>query len=229
MLRADSTNSRSRSESVWPADDPRYIGPAEESDDEDQQRDPQLVALQTERLVREDAGQGHREDQQREGQKHIHQPAGEGVHPAAEETGDDAERGPDSHRQQGGQKGNQQGYPAAVHDPAEDVATVHRLNAHEVIPAHSPEAADWGQGAARCVNQLLVELVRRMAEVFHDQRREYRYQDEKDQEGATGKGDLVPFEPHPGDLPEGAALRRPGANQYSLRCSGLSASADLRR
>ena len=33
-------------------DDPPYIRPAEESDDEDQQRDPQLVALKAERLVR---------------------------------------------------------------------------------------------------------------------------------------------------------------------------------
>ena len=135
---------------------------------------------------------------------------------------------PMSHRQQGGQKSDQQRYPAAVHDPAEDVATVHRLEAHQEIPAHSAERPT-GQGAARRVDQLLVELVWRMAEVVDDQRREYRNQDEKDQEDATGKGNLVPFEPHPGDLPEGAALRPPGANQHSLRGGGLSLSANLRR
>src|SRR5829696_7505932 len=98
-----------------------------------------------------------------------------------------------------------------------------------MIPAHSPEATDRCQRAARCVDQLLVKFVRRIAEEPYDQWREYGYQDEKNQEDASDKGDLVPFEPHPGDLPEGAALRRRGANQHSLRCSGLSPSAGLRR
>ena len=150
--------------------------------------------------------------------------------PAADEPGDDSESGPDEHRQQGCQEGDQQGYPAAVHDPAEDVATVHRLNAHQVIPAHSPEAADRRQRAARRVDQVLVELVWWVPEVLHDQRREDGYQDEKDQDGTAGKRDLVPLEPDPGDLPERAALRRPDAgDQHGLRDGRLGLNAGLRR
>ena len=150
----------------------------------------ELVALQAERLVREDTRQGYGQDQQRKGKEDIHQPAGEGVGPAANKTGNDAERGPDKDRQQGGQERDQQRDPAAVHDPAEDVAAVHRLNAHQVIPAHPSEAADRLQRAASCVNQLLVELIRRTAEVLDDQWREYRYQNEKDQEPAAARATL---------------------------------------
>src|SRR5512132_1026558 len=74
-----------------------------------------------------------------------------------------------------------------------------------------------------------MELIWWTAEVLHDQWREYRYQDEKDQEPATDQSDLVPFEPHPGDLPERAALRRPGTRQHGLRNGGLSRSTGLRR
>ena len=57
---------------------------------------------------------------------------------------------------------------------AEDVAAVHRLYAHQVIPADAAEAADRRQGTACCVNELLVKLVRRIPEEPHDQRRESR-------------------------------------------------------
>ena len=56
-----------------PAHDPADVGPVEETDDEDQQHDPQRVALQAERVVGDDTGQRDREDQQREGQEDVHQ------------------------------------------------------------------------------------------------------------------------------------------------------------
>ena len=74
------------------ADDPADVGPVEEADDEDQQRDAQRVAGQPEGRVRDDAGQRDREDQQREGEEDVHRPADQRVDPAAEVAGDDAQR-----------------------------------------------------------------------------------------------------------------------------------------
>ena len=50
--------------------------------------DPQRVALQAEGLVRDDADQREREQQEREGQEDVHRPADQRVDPAAEVAGD---------------------------------------------------------------------------------------------------------------------------------------------
>ena len=65
-------------------------------------------------------------------------------------------------REQGGEEGDQQRDPGAVDDPAEDVAAVHRLDPERVVPAHPAELAERAEGAAGGVDQVLVELVRRI-------------------------------------------------------------------
>jgi hypothetical protein len=74
-----------------------------------------------------------------------------------------------------------------------------------------------------------VKLIRRAAEVLDDQGREDRYQNEEVKVNAATESDLVAFEPHPGDLSEGTALRWPGTCQHSLRDCGFGFSASLRR
>ena len=83
------------------------------------------------------------------------------VDPAAEEARHGPEDGADHHREQGGEDRDQQRDAGAVHDPAEDVAAVDRLEPHQVVPADPAEVAAR-DAAERGVEQVLVELVRRV-------------------------------------------------------------------
>ena len=103
----------------------------------------------------------------------------------------DAEGRADDHRQQGGQEGDEQRDAGAVDDPAEDVAPVDRLDAHQVVPAHARRRARSGATGAAGVDEVLVELVRRVAQELHDERREDRDEDQEDQEDRATERDLV--------------------------------------
>ena len=135
------------------------VAPVEEADDEDQQHDPQRVARQPERLVRDDTGQRDREHQERERQEDVHRPADHRVDPAAEVAGDDAERRADDHREQGREERDQQRDPGAVDDPAEDVAAERRLDTHQVLRVERAERERRRGCQGRRVDRLLVELV----------------------------------------------------------------------
>ena len=108
--------------------------------------------------------------------------------------------GADDHGEQGREEGDEQGDLRAVDDAAEDVAAVDRLEPVEEVPGHAAVGADRDLGVG--VDELLVELVRRVAEQAHDERGGDRDDDEVDDEEAAGERDLVALEPGPGDLAE---------------------------
>ena len=202
-LRAASTNSRSRSDSVWPADNPAHVRPAEEPDDEDQHGYSQRVAVQAEGTARQDANQGDREHKQREGQEDVHGPGDQGVHPAAEVAGDDAEENPDDDGEGGGQECDQQRVARAVHDPAEHVPPGLRLDTERVSQADAAELAVRAE--QRRVEQVRVVGIR----ALHQERPDDGDQDQEEDEDAAAHGHLVTLQPQPGDLAKRAALDAP--------------------
>ena len=115
------------------------------------------------------------------------------VDDAAEEAGDDAEDRADDHGEQRREEGDEQGDLGAVDDAAEDVAAVDRLEPEEEVPGHAAVRADRDLGVG--VDELLVELVRRVAEQADDERGGDRDDDEVDDEEAAGERDLVALEP----------------------------------
>ena len=103
------------------------------------------LPLQPERLVRDHADQRDREQQQREGEEDVHQPADQRVDPAAEVAGDRRRATvPMTTDEQRGQERDQQRDPGAVDDPAEDVPAVDRLEAERVVPADAAATARSG-------------------------------------------------------------------------------------
>ena len=121
--------------------------------------DPQRYAGEPERVVRKTPASAMAKSSSGKARNMSINRLMKRVDPAAEEAGDDAEDGADEHRDEGGEERDQQRDPRAVDDPAEDVAPVHRLQTHRVLPAHSPERAD-GDAADVHVEEVFVPLVR---------------------------------------------------------------------
>jgi hypothetical protein len=160
-------------------------------------------------VVRDDAAERDREDQQREREEEVHQPADDRVDPAAEVAGDDAEHGADDDRQQGRQERDEERDPGAVDHAAEQVAAVQRLQAEQEVLADAVPVADRGRRVD--VDEVLVELVRRVTEHLHDQRREDRDEDQDDDEDAATHRDPVPPQSRQRDLTERTACDDGGA------------------
>ena len=125
-------------------------------------------------LLQEDGADREGEQQLREGQEEVHQPADHRVDPAAEVAGGDAQDGADADRHDGGEERDEQRDAGTGDDAAEDVAAEHRVGSEQVVGVDAPEAA-LGRGQRR-VDEVLVELVRRVPEGLDQQRREDRDQ-----------------------------------------------------
>ncbi|MGX1272481.1 hypothetical protein RKD18_005675 [Streptomyces phaeoluteigriseus] len=133
------------------------------------------------------------------------------VDPAAEEAGEDAQDGSEDHGDDRRQEADQQGDPGAVEDAGEDVAAVDRLDAQQVVAADAAEGA--GGRAEQGVDEVLVILVRVLAQDRGDHRGEQRDHDEEQHHDAAGQGEFVPLQALPGDPTQGTAL-------YGLRVGG---------
>lgn len=145
----------------------------------------------------------------REGEQTVHHPADEGVDPAAEEAGEDAQHRSEDHRDHGRQEADQQRDPGAVEDAGEDVAAVDRLDTEQVV---ATDAAQGARGRAEeRVDEVLVVLVRVLPEQPGDDRREERDHDQDEHDDAAREGELVPLEALPGDPAQGTALNGLGA------------------
>ena len=77
------------------AHDAGQVRPAEEAHDQDQVQDPRRVALRDAEIresLRQHARQGEDDQQEREGEDEVHQPADERVEDATGVAGDDPDR-----------------------------------------------------------------------------------------------------------------------------------------
>src|ERR1700761_1518463 len=175
-----------------PAHDPAHIGPGEKADDENKQNDPEAVTGKAEGGIGDHADQGDGENQQRKSQEHVHGPGDDGVDPATEIAGDDAEEYPDDHGQGRGQETDQQRVAGAVDDPGQHVTAGDGLDTERVSQADPAERSI--RTAESRVDQARMVNVR----VLHQIRAEDGDQDEQDDDNATRHGNLVMLEPGPG-------------------------------
>ena len=83
-----------------------------------------------------------------------------------------------------------------------------------MIPAHSPEAADRRQRAAGRIDQLLVKFVGRSPRYFTISGANTATRMRKIRNAPAARATLS-LQPHPGDLPERAALGGPGARHQA--------------
>src|ERR1700761_809329 len=175
-----------------PAHDPAHIGPGEKADDENQQNNPEAVTGKAEGGIRDHADQGDGENQQRESQEHVHGPRDDGVNPAPEIAGDDAEKHPDDHGQRGRQEADQQRVAGANDDPGQHVTAGDRLDTEWM------SEADTTERAVRPAEGGIVQIGMIRVRVLHQIRADDGDQDEQDDDNATRHGNLVMLEPGPG-------------------------------
>ncbi len=151
----------------------------------------------------QDARHRQQDEQQREGEDEVHQPAEGGVQPAPRVAGDDADHDAQDEGDERAGERDQQRDPRAVEQPGEQVTPGAGLDAERVGQADAAPSA-LGQ-AARVVDHLGVERQRVDPDQLGDQRREDGDQDDQQHDAEADHRHLVPTQAAPGDLGEGSA------------------------